>query len=61
MVETDRIQMLIKKYAKRLLTKLEEHGILTPVVRKIVLDEVNNLARELTTNLSNEKKESNEV
>jgi hypothetical protein len=61
MVENTRLQTLIKKYAKRLLTKLEEHGILNPVVRKIVLDEVNNLARELTTNLSNEKKESNEV
>jgi len=37
------------------LTKLEELGILNTVVRKYVLDEMNNLARELANNKFNEK------
>ena len=41
---------ITKKYARRLLTKLEELGILNPVVRKYVLDEMNNLVRELSGN-----------
>jgi hypothetical protein len=41
---------ITKKYARRLLTKLEELGILTSVVRKYILDELNNLARELSSN-----------
>lgn len=39
---------ITKKYARRLLTKLEKHGILTDVVRKYILDELNNLSRELS-------------
>lgn len=41
---------LASKYARRLLTKLEQLGILNSVVRKYVLDEMNNLARELSSN-----------
>lgn len=49
-MERMEIESIAKKYARRLLTKLEELGILNPVVRKYVLDEMNNLVRELSGN-----------
>jgi hypothetical protein len=52
-MEKPEIESLAKKYARRLLTKLEELGILNSVVRKYVLDEMNNLARELSNNNTN--------
>jgi hypothetical protein len=45
----EEIDSIIKKYARRLLTKLEKDGIINPVLRKHVLDEMNNLKRELST------------
>lgn len=38
---------VIKKYIKRLLTRLEARGIVTSVVRKDILDELNSMAREI--------------
>ena len=49
-MEKTEIESIAKKYARRLLTKLEELGILNSVVRKYVLDEMNILARELSQN-----------
>lgn len=52
-MEKVEIESITKKYARRLLTKLEELGILNSVVRKYILDELNNLARELSSNTMN--------
>jgi len=41
-----KISKINKKYIKRLLTRLEESGIVTPEIRKAVLDELNSMARE---------------
>jgi hypothetical protein len=45
---------IIKKYARRLLTKLENGGILSHVIRKHILDELNNLSRELSNHKNNQ-------
>ena len=39
------------KHAKRTLTRLEESGKLTPEIRKIVLDEINDLMRAVLKEL----------
>lgn len=43
----NKIEQLAKKYAKRLLTRLETNGTISSEVRKAVLDELNSMAREL--------------
>jgi len=43
----NKIEQLAKKYAKRLLTRLEASGNINNEVRKAVLDELNSMAREL--------------
>jgi hypothetical protein len=45
-MERDPLNNLASKYAKRLLTKLESSVIVTPEIRKAVLDELNSMARE---------------
>lgn len=45
----NRLEQMAKKYAKRLLTRLETYGIVTNEVRKAVLDELNSMARELAS------------
>jgi hypothetical protein len=45
-MERDLLNNLASKYAKRLLTKLESSVIVTPEIRKAVLDELNSMARE---------------
>lgn len=49
MTYSKEIEQLAKKYAKRLLTRLESSAIVTPEIRKVVLDEINAMARELAT------------
>lgn len=44
---SNKIEQVAKKYAKRLLTRLESLGIIDKQVRKAILDELNSLAREL--------------
>ncbi len=41
------ILVLIKKYSRRVLTRMEEKGLSTPELRKFVLDGFNDLGREL--------------
>jgi hypothetical protein len=43
----NKIEQMAKKYAKRLLTRLETSGTISSEVRKAVLDELNSMAREL--------------
>lgn len=38
---------IARKYAKRLLTRMEESGIVSAEIRKAVLDELNSMAREI--------------
>jgi hypothetical protein len=38
-----------QKYIKRILTRLEDHGIVNPVVRRIVMDGLNAMAREIAS------------
>jgi hypothetical protein len=45
------IQHLKGKYIKRQLTTLEGYGILTPQVRKLILDTLNDFARDIQTEL----------
>jgi len=47
MENLNKIEQLAKKYAKRLLTRLESSGNINNEVRKAVLDELNSMAREL--------------
>lgn len=47
MTYSKEIEQLARKYAKRLLTRLESSAIVTPEIRKVVLDEINAMAREL--------------
>jgi hypothetical protein len=47
MENLNKIEQLAKKYAKRLLTRLEASGNINSEVRKAVLDELNSMAREL--------------
>lgn len=47
MENLNKIEQLAKKYAKRLLTRLEASGNINNEVRKAVLDELNSMAREL--------------
>lgn len=42
----ERINSIASKFAKRLLTRLESSVIVTPEIRKAVLDEINSMARE---------------
>lgn len=51
-MQNDEIDGIIKKYVRRLLTKLERGGILDAVLRKHILDEMNNLKRELTAQIN---------
>jgi hypothetical protein len=41
------INGITQKYIKFVLTRLEEHGIFNPVVRKVVIDGLNAMAREI--------------
>jgi hypothetical protein len=45
----NKIEQLAKKYAKRLLTRLEASGTISSEVRKAVLDELNSMAREIAS------------
>jgi hypothetical protein len=45
-MEREPLSSFASKYAKRLLTKLESSVIVTPEIRKAVLDELNSMARE---------------
>jgi hypothetical protein len=44
-----RLEQMVKKYAKRLLTRLENGGSISNEVRKAVLDELNSMAREIAS------------
>jgi|694.fasta_scaffold07428_10 hypothetical protein len=46
---SNKLEQMAKKYAKRLLTRLETYGIVNNEVRKAVLDELNSMAREIAT------------
>ena len=39
------------KYIKQVLTQVEEEGVLTPIVRKIILDGFNDLMRDVLREL----------
>jgi hypothetical protein len=43
---SNEIEQVAKKYAKRLLTRMESSGTISPEIRKLVLDEINAMARE---------------
>jgi hypothetical protein len=45
----NRLEQMAKKYAKRLLTRLENSGSINNEVRKAVLDELNSMAREIAS------------
>lgn len=46
-MDSSNLLKIAKKYIKRLLTRLEESAIVTPEIRKAVLDELNSMAREI--------------
>jgi hypothetical protein len=46
---SNKLEQMAKKYAKRLLTRLETYGIVNNEVRKAVLDELNSMAREIAS------------
>ena len=49
MESSSKLEQMAKKYAKRLLTRLEAYGIVNNEVRKAVLDELNAMAREIAS------------
>jgi hypothetical protein len=49
MESSSKLEQMAKKYAKRLLTRLEAYGIVNNEVRKAVLDELNSMAREIAS------------
>lgn len=49
MESSSKLEQIAKKYAKRLLTRLEAYGIVNNEVRKAVLDELNSMAREIAS------------
>jgi hypothetical protein len=46
---SSKLEQMARKYAKRLLTRLETYGIVSSEVRKAVLDELNSMAREIAS------------
>jgi hypothetical protein len=50
--KTEAAKGLILKHAKQVLSRMETSGVLTKELRKIVLDEFNDLARETQDLLS---------
>ncbi len=42
------IDVLVKKYSRKVLTTLEEKNLITPEIRKAILDGFNELGRELS-------------
>lgn len=49
MESSSKLEQMAKKYAKRLLTRLEAYDIVNNEVRKAVLDELNSMAREIAS------------
>lgn len=49
------LNSLAKRYARKLLTYLERDGVLTPDMRKVVLDAINDLVRDIHANLNRER------
>jgi hypothetical protein len=43
------IEVMVRKYARRVLTRLEQKGLITPEIRGIILDGFNDLLREFQT------------